>query len=259
MIGAHKFTRAQASTNQFPEFDHLGSRLTGQRAKLTGLLNQQGVVPIFVGMSGDWKFMAETFKLPHTWSTAEPCSMCLATKAAGPLSMANALIDAPWVHTRRTMHEYLLSQENVHPFVRIPGWHIEGMFEDALHDDLLGVRPLAVGGAMKDLADAGCWGNETAGEWKVLLNLKLDRAWNAFNHWLIQQNVTINQPPFSANILGMHRLTDWPELKGKGAACASVSRWLAEVALDFLHGFGGHHDFDGFGFVVFWGYAEFVQ
>eukprot|EP00969_Alexandrium_andersonii_P284143 12562275-Alexandrium_andersonii.AAC.1 len=30
-------------------------------------------------------------------------------------------------------------------FCTIPGWHVSNIFEDVLHDDLLGVRALAVG------------------------------------------------------------------------------------------------------------------
>ena len=131
-----------------------------------------GAVPVFVGMCGDWNTFAETFNRQTTWSTEETCVLCRAHKTADDLCLANALPNAPWVHTHRSHLDYIRQQEELgarHPFTKIPGIHIHNLNEDALHDDMLGMRPLAVASALKELVDLDFFGeSDLAGGWKYL-------------------------------------------------------------------------------------------
>ena len=131
-----------------------------------------GAVPVFVGMCGGWKLCAEAFNHQATWATDETCVLCGTHKTADDLCLANALPNAPWVHTHRSHLDYIRQQEELgtrHPFTNIPGFHIQNTYEDALHDDMLGMRPLAVASALKELVDLGFFGeSDLAGGWKYL-------------------------------------------------------------------------------------------
>ena len=225
-----------ATKGRWPTCDHLGNTLTKHRAREAGgPLNPHGIIPVYAGTIGDWKFFAETFSLRHTWATEAVCSICEAHKGPGPKCLGNALDDAGWTLTQRTQAEYMGQQvaaESLSPFCLIPGWHIFNMMEDALHDDYLGVRPSLVGSAMLELAHLGIWGAAPAGRepWKTTLDRQLSVAWDSFNHWLHAKNCNCNISPFKHNTISMQTLDNWPELKAKGAACGLVCAWLAPVA-----------------------------
>ena len=87
--------------------------------------------------------------MPQTWRKAEICTECLA-EAGGPLNYADASPYAQWTNTTRTMPEYLQAVLDngyqIPALCSVIGFHLFMLVDDALHDDMLGVRAELVGG-----------------------------------------------------------------------------------------------------------------
>ena len=99
-----------------------------------------------------------------------------------------------------------------------------------MHDDLLGCRLHACGGALFELSEQGHWGARV-GPWQRCLDAKLARAWDEFTKWLSQRGLSTSTSKFSSRVISMHRRVDWPCLKAKAANAAMVCDWIADIAI----------------------------
>ena len=115
------------------------------------------------------------------------------------------------------------------------------IFEDVLHTDCLGVRLNANGGVLWELAKMGHWGPVPDGPWKESMNVVLRAAFNNFAEWMEKKKLRCNITVFNCNLLGMHVQTDWPTLKTKAAAAATVTEWLCPIVEKIAAG-GNHLD-----------------
>ena len=237
-----------ALDNAFPAFDHNDEPIKGRRRYKSGQpLHAGGVKMVFAGTVGDWKWHFEAFNLQHYYSCEQCCQNCRAVKSVNSLMCAyNFALDAPWTESDRTLQEYVEEQvalDTLHPFCTIKGWHTKNIFEDALHTDCLGVRQLANGGALWELAKAGHWGPVPAGAWRESMNFVLRMAWDAFANWMAANNKRVNVTPFNCNLLDMYKQTDWPKLKSKAAAAATITEWLLPISQTAAGRDGAsHHD-----------------
>ena len=174
------------------------------------------------------------------------CEEWHAKESHGDLCMHHFLLDAPWTEPERSLDEYLAEQpqlDTVSPFCDIEGWHTFNIYQDAVHTDMLGVRPLANGGAMWEIALMGYWGMvPPTGKWKDGMNSILAIAWEDFARWMHVNKEHCNISKFSCNNLSMHVQLDWPELKSKAAACATVTEWLAPIAVTVARRDGTHEN-----------------
>ena len=178
--------------------------------------------------------MVETFNLQQNYMANKVCHLCHAEKAFTDMCMASAHDAAPCFRNKRTLAEYQAEQAHLgmplNPLCTIPGWSIEHLFEDLLHDDLLGVRQRALGGALLSLAKSHHWGDCRDGSWQRRLNKQLDKAWGLFVGWQAFTGNRCQMSKFSTNTLGMKKKHGDPHLKTKGHAAAICTMWLAKEA-----------------------------
>jgi len=233
--GVAVWSFTQCLANAFPTTDHAGKHLCGARARLGSRpLHPGGVILVFTGSVGDWEWHLKTLSLTRHYNTIETCELCMASKLPGDLNLANALQEAGWTNTHRRHEDFIEEHRHagtLHCFCEIPGWHINNIFEDVLHDDLLGVRLHACGGALFELAAQGHWRTEHHAGWQGRLDAAMDMAWSDFVSWLRARGLSCSTSKFSHRVLSMHRQMDWPCLKAKAANCALVCDWLADVAI----------------------------
>ena len=148
------------------------------------------------------------------------------------MDYANFLQAAPWAAAPRDVVDVVqsIADENngiVSELVLgFEGWHNMNLFEDLLHDDLIGVRLHLIGGILKQLADDGLWGGCDIGIWTVRLDFQLQCAFNQFCSWANEQNYSHSQARFSSLNLSMSVTTSWPVLKAKAKTAQMISRWL---------------------------------
>ena len=228
----------QCHQNKFPDVDHLGEPFKDKLRKNNAgkKLCSWGVMPMYSGTVGDWKWLVDTFHLPQTYMSNGCCAECGATKEAGPLCMNDARFNAGWTTTTRSFSSYQLEQSRlgtVHPLTCVAGWNIHNMFEDLVHDDLLGLRQHAVASVLVTMARDGCFfahRDLPARAWRVHLEAGLCKAWVEFQSWMQRHGVYCHMSKFSLAVVSVNRLDDFPCLKCKAAECATVSLWLAERA-----------------------------
>ena len=133
---------ATLATGCHPRTNHRGEPWPAgsHRASLAGrLLTTEGHAVIYCNTAGDWKWYVETFMLAEGYQHANVCHRCLANKYAGALNYADVSLRAGWNNTVRTQSDFLRNAGDPTGLMRIPGWHVHGLTDDFLHDDLLGI------------------------------------------------------------------------------------------------------------------------
>ena len=160
--------------------------------------------------------------------------ICKATKFGVDNNFANALPDADWTRTNRSLADYVDhmvgANQDFDGLTGIPGWHTHNLFEDVVHADCLGVRQYACGPVLLILAERGIFGPlPTSGSWDARLDVALNKAWIQFNNYLKSQHQTCSQSRFRCLQLSMHKKSDFPCLKSKAKNCVLVSTWLLHV------------------------------
>ena len=119
------------------------------------------------------------------------------------------------------------------PLAMIPGWHTYNIFEDALHDDHIGLRLDASGSILKELCAEGFWGDPpSSGTWQHKLDVPLGRAHRSFKSWCKIKKTQVSQPLFSRLQLSMTVRTDFPVLKAKARNSVYVSEWLLQCCTE---------------------------
>lgn len=235
--------------------------LDTQRASKAGTpVMRSGVRLAFVGMTGDLDYFAKDFEMP--WSfLSDQCCWCCEARMSGPLhNFGDASLTASWTNTARSLEsyiEYVVGEGSgmLNPLLGIPGWSNDNLYEDVLHADALGVRAQANGSTIHQLAHLGTWGEfPTAGSWDSRLNIVLTRAYNDFQGFLKRHGLKSSQPKFKALTLSLHKMTDFPNLKGKGKNMITVSLWLAEKTEALM---SDDDDLSKFRFSLHWGLKRF--
>ena len=104
------------------------------------------------------------------------------------------------------------------------------MYEDAMHDDLLGMRLDLVGSTMFELCSENVWGHPPlTGKWQDKMDCQLDQATKDFQSWCSSTGQQCSQPAFRVLNLSMHVKDDWPILRAKAHNCSVVSTWVSEI------------------------------
>ena len=92
----------------------------------------------------------------------------------GVLNYADARPDAPWTGTTRTTLEYrnhLVAIGQDPDLSHFIGWHTQSLYEDWVHDNLLGLGQCVAGSALVTLAREDVWGPGPGhGPWQNRLN-----------------------------------------------------------------------------------------
>ena len=114
---------------------------------------------------------------------------------------------------------------------KLRGFHNLNLFEDILHDDLLGLRHELSGSALYEPASEQAFGPPPPlGPWQTKMDVQLAVATRQFRAWCKAHGKNTSQVDFRVLNLSMHTLKDWPSLKGKANNSAIVSEWLCHIA-----------------------------
>ena len=66
------------------------------------------------------------------------------------------------------------------PLCRVVGWMQDTVLDYFVHDDLVRVRLILIGSALKEMSDHHFWAAGIAGPWKARLNHRLWHAYRQF-------------------------------------------------------------------------------
>ena len=224
-----------ATTNVWPHEKHDGTPLTpadGYRWRMRGQkLNDDNVIPIVIGFTGDLQWDLKEFAPPFNWSTRPCiCNICHATHALGPLSAFNPAEDADWTATARSNDDgdWL---PNSNPLYDVAGAHRHAHFEDYVHEDLLGTRQLLNGGAMRYACGRGWFGDFPAiATWKEKLQAQLDVAYLHFGRVINHGGIQCSQQKFTVGSLSLAKSQHATAVtKGKAFNGHCVSVWLLQL------------------------------
>ena len=137
-------------TNVFPAQHFTGRGLTsadGARYKLIGSALNETFRPIHIGYTGDWAWQKQEFNLPFSYANMPNhiCNTCHAVGRAGPCSAWDVRDDAEWLGQPR---DGSVDWAHDQPLLRVSSAHRDSIFEEVVHEDCLGCRPIITGGAM---------------------------------------------------------------------------------------------------------------
>ena len=158
----------------------------------------------------------------------------------GFYNYADALPDAAWACCEpRSTAEFLAEFDPTEPIpqlLRVRGWSIFSLFEDAMHDDLIGQRQDLNGSVLFELAIENAFGlAPDSGGWIEKLDVQLEVAFRMFEQWQCIEGKQCSQPCFRVLNLQMSKKSDWPCLKAKAKNCSVVTEWLATLTPNFVH------------------------
>ena len=224
-----------ASMGRYPCLDHNGEAWTCPRRKqLAGSEMSHCAVVCQVG--GDWKYLNHLCRSPWTQATHEICRFYRCNKSAGPMNYADPRDDATWLNAKRDPTEYLtlVTQEFTiapPPVTSLMGFCMDMIVDDAMHDDLLGVRLHLCASALVWLADQKFWVPNAPNKARLpQLDEQLAEAYRSMASYCREKGLSHSLTLFTHNTVGQRDATQWAELKtGTGAGNTAVlSLWLSE-------------------------------
>jgi hypothetical protein len=168
----------------WPESTHEGEPLCPTHGQNRYKKRGQSLGILRLGLArvtGDWKFLKETYHL-RNYSTHACCHRCLANKNPdeGPL-YTDVGPTAAWRATATSHMEFMEEQEasgHRSPLTDIPGWRLEMVKTDLMHNMCLGSAQHLIGSVIVQLVQEGHWG-PPRGRWKecLLSGFKRFRTW----------------------------------------------------------------------------------
>ena len=181
-------------------------------------------------VTGDWKFLKETYHL-HAYNANACCHMCNANKSPdeGPL-YTDTGPTAAWRASPRTHAQFMQEQSDsgsLSPLTAIPGWRLEMIKTDLMHNMCLGSAQHLIGSVIVQLVLEGHWGQHRGRRPQCLI-----RGFNLFRAWKNTQN-TMLQEPMVALWADMNISTSLPTAQGQGTQHARL------VGMDARAGHGG--------------------
>ena len=234
-----KWSLEVLASGYWPQFDHEGKawpqdswRFQKGAERLRLAEEYRG---LFWEVGGDWKFVKETFAMPQNYNRPDVCHKCCATKT-GLNAYMNFASTAPRRARAciRTMDEYRAHFVGIPspPLSTFPGFDVTvSILLDWVHNGFLGIHLIACGSALVYLAGQGDFGNPAGGDRKVILAVRLKRAWQAFCKWCRDERVGHSQQVFTRASLSVPNAADWewPCLKAKAHNAMVIVRWLAAL------------------------------
>ena len=238
------------ASGYWPQFDHEGNRWPesswrAQKAAAGERLADE-YRALFWEVGVDWKFMKETFAMPWHYNNPDICQKCGSTKR-GLCKYTNFAQDAPRRDRVRTMDEYRAHFIGIPaaPLTTFPGFDVTSwILLDWVHNGFLGIHPIACASALIYLAGQGDFGSglglgqDTVADRKVLLAVRLKRAWQAFCAWCRDNGVDNSQKVFTPASLSTPgaAVCELPVLKAKAHNAMVIVRWLAALTSEAAPG-----------------------
>jgi hypothetical protein len=173
--------------------------------------------------TGDWKFQKETFHLP-AYGNNRCCHRCEASKVDVQLLYTATGPSAPW-RQHPTPHEDVVQvlQRGLRPLAWIPGWRLEFIKTDIMHNVCLRSAQHLVGCVIVDLCKEGHWGTQSK-------RVRLRRAWNEFNAWRKGAKIKCGITRFTLGAIHWAGPQVYPAYKGKAHRTRVLLAWVATVA-----------------------------
>ena len=228
-----------AAMGYYPTLDPNGAEwMCPRRKKWAGQrLSPQGHCAVVCQVGGDWKYLHQICRLPWTQATEETCRFYRCTKSAGAMNYADPRENAPWVNTMRAPTEYLSLVTRDFtiappPVTSLMGFCTDMVVDDAMHDDLLGVRLNLCGSALVWLAEQKFRLPDAPDKGRLpQLDEQLAEAYHSMLKFCRRNALKHSLLKFNHNSVGQREANSWAELnKGAGAAnTAILSLWLADA------------------------------
>ena len=160
----------------WPRVDHRGVRHPPQsrEGKKAGKYLAGGFYGIVMALIGDLDYMNKFLGLPHWASAANPCNLCLCTKA-GPLTWKDSRPNAPWRATTYTTGSWQAnpdrSKNPIFDAANISGLSCQS---DYMHVKYLGYQQFFLGSVLWLLVHEGCFCLQTIPSlWRTRLGLSI--------------------------------------------------------------------------------------
>ena len=109
------------------------------------------------------------------------------------------------------MSSLLANEQRPPPLAAIRGFSHWSLWEDFMHDMLLGLGFDLVGSVIVEVCHEGAFHSDlAAGGWELILNSQLQQAFKEFQTFCAVSGVDCSQPLFNTNPLQMQSSTDLP-------------------------------------------------
>ena len=227
-----------AAMGRYPSCDPNGAEWTcPRRRELAGkLFSPQGHSAVVCQVGGDWKYLNQLCRTPWTQHTEQTCRFYQCHKSAGLMNYADPRDNAPWVNTMRDPTEYLSLVTRGFTIVPPPvtafmGFCTDMMVDDAMHDDLLGIRLNLCASTLVWLAGEKFWVPHARDKARLpQLDEQLAEAYQSMTKFCRRNALKHSLILFTHNTVGQRDANAWAELKtGTGAAnTAILSLWLSQ-------------------------------
>lgn len=212
-------------TGSWPRRDHTGKLLRKHHGRRRFIRRGEKLIfrGALVSITGDYKYHVETYRI-RSYANTECCHRCQASKTDPNLLYTATGPDAPWRQHPRTHEMY--TQEmggNMPTLCLIPGWHLNLVRTDLMHNLMLGTALHVIASAIVQLANEKWFGPGRA------TASRLQEAYSRFMQWRKDNNVNCCIPRFTAARLGWSR-GKFPEYQSKAHNARVVLAWLQQEA-----------------------------
>ena len=113
------------------------------------------------------------------------------------------------------------------PLCQFEGFSVQlSILLDWMHNNWLGVTPIAAAAALSELIDCVAFGS-CEGKRNIRLAVCLKRAWLNFCEWCRSEGLAHSQQCFTPASISSTSANDWPLLKCKAHNASVVCKWLA--------------------------------
>eukprot|EP00974_Lingulodinium_polyedra_P064505 6232560-Lingulodinium_polyedra.AAC.1 len=112
----------------------------------------------------------------------------------------------------------------------IAGFHVSAVLPELMHAGALGVTQVLSGSILKELCDAGVWGDgvgAATNTWQQQMQNQLIFAFEEFCAWTRAHHKPHTQKRFTVASMSLTTRLSWPCLKGKAHNALVVQEWLA--------------------------------
>ena len=173
-----------ATQGLWPTLTHTGEPMRKEHGAQSYKNRGKSLGVLRLGLSrvtGDWKFLKETYHL-HAYNANACCHMCNANKNPdeGPL-YTDTGPTAAWRASPRTHAQFMQEQSDsgsLSPLTAIPGWRLEMIKTDLMHNMCLGSAQHLIGSVIVQLVLEGHWGQHRGRRPECLI-----RGFNLFRAW----------------------------------------------------------------------------
>ncbi|CAE7351165.1 unnamed protein product [Symbiodinium sp. CCMP2592] len=186
---------------------------------------------VFAGHKGDQKYLHACYKFENYWTSEEMCRSCAASKnGSSPMGYVHFGLGAQHRSTIYSTADFIRKCGST-PWLAIPGFAVERIWDDWLHIVDLAISPDACASALLELTKSA------NSPWPARnQELRLELAYQEFAQACKREKVRNRAPPFSLKTLKSTTPGVFATLSQKhlsGAESVVMVKWLRSVTVLF--------------------------